>query len=213
MKTLRLKMSLSADGFCADAKSKLDWLFETESKDATKWDVAACTDASLHLMGSRTFRDMAAWWPTSREPFAPAMNTIPKAVFTQRAFDPAANRKLTTLGLKSAQKAMGHTQGATPSEEVINSWLHPQIFKGKLAASIKQLKHGHGKPLLAHGGAGFARSLIASGLVDEYWLLIHPVILGRGLPIFSEAGGRIDLKLVDSKRFKSGAVAQIYSVK
>ena len=90
MKKLLLKMSLSTDGFCGDTKGRLDWIFATESKDAIAWDVAAVSNASLHLMGTRTFCDMAAWWPTSREPFAPAMNTIPKAVFSRRGFDPAA---------------------------------------------------------------------------------------------------------------------------
>ncbi|MEI9902783.1 MAG: dihydrofolate reductase family protein [Asticcacaulis sp.] len=64
-----------------------------------------------------------------------------------------------------------------------------------MAEEITRLKAGDGKPILAHGGAGFMRSLLATGLVDELRLPIHPVALGKGLPIFT---GRHDLKLVEA---------------
>jgi dihydrofolate reductase len=61
-----------------------------------------------------------------------------------------------------------------------------------------------------HGGAGFARSLIAQGLIDEYALMVHPVALGKGLPIFSEFAVPRPFKLTISKAFPAGSVAQIY---
>lgn len=209
MKKLILKMSLSTDGFVGGPKGELDWVFATESKDAEKWEVDTIWDASLHLMGSRTYQDMAAWWPTSKEEFAPPMNEIPKAVFSRRGVK-KPNKALTTMGLKSAQAAYGDKQGAKASALVWESWLHPQVFTGNLASEIKRLKRGSGKPLLAHGGAGFARSLVKTGLIDEYHLLVHPVVLGKGLPIFTELPKRLYLELVESMSFKSGAVAQIY---
>ena len=84
MKKLVLKMSVSVDGFVGGPKGELDWIFRTQSKDAVKWDREMLWNASLHLMGSRTYHDMAAWWPTSKETFAPPMNEIPKAVFSRR---------------------------------------------------------------------------------------------------------------------------------
>jgi dihydrofolate reductase len=71
MKKLIPKMSVSVDGFVGGPKGEIDWIFSTLSKDATKWEVDTLWDASLHLMGSRTYHDMAAWWPTSKEVFAP----------------------------------------------------------------------------------------------------------------------------------------------
>jgi dihydrofolate reductase len=55
--------------------------------------------------------------------------------------------------------------------------------------------------------------LIGTGLIDEYRLLVHPVVLGHGLPIFSDLRRPLDLALIESISFKSGAVAQIYRPK
>ena len=65
-------------------------------------------------------------------------------------------------------------------------------------------------PIFAHGGASFARSLIAQGLVDQYVLLVYPIVLGQGLPIFSDLAMPRPLGLISSKVFPKGAVAQVY---
>ena len=212
MKKLILKMSMSADGFVGGPKGEIDWIFATLSPDAAQWAIATLWDAGLHLMGSRTYHDMAAWWPTSTEAFAPPMNEIPKAVFSRRGLK-GPSKALTTTAIKNAQAANGRTQGAVSPEKVWDSWLKPKVCTGNLATEIKRLKRGSGKPLLAHGGAGFARSLIATGLIDEFRLLVHPVVLGKGLPIFSEVPKPRYLELVESVPFKSGTVAQVYRVK
>ncbi len=212
MKKLVLKMSLSVDGFVAGPKGELDWIFRTESKDAEAWESSVLRNASLHLMGSRTYHDMAAWWPTSKERLvAPAMNEIPKAIFSRRGVGPPS-KKLTSMAVKSA-RAAHRAQGAKRSAEVWESWLHPLVCTGNLATEVKRLKRSTGKPLLAHGGAGFARSLIETGLIDEFHFLVHPVALGEGMPIFRDVSRPIDLRLVDSIPFRSGAVAQIYRPK
>lgn len=212
MKKLILKMSVSVDGFVGGPKEESDWIFSTASSDSDKWDVATLWNASLHLMGSRTYQDMAAWWPTAKSKFAPPMNEIPKAVFSRRGVR-APDRKLTTRGLKNSVAANPNQQGAKPSANVRESWLHPKICTGNLATEIRRLKRGSGKPLLAHGGASFARSLIRTGLIDEYHLLVHPVALGRGLPIFSDLRRQLNLSLLESIPFKGGAIAHIYRTK
>jgi riboflavin biosynthesis pyrimidine reductase len=53
-----------------------------------------------------------------------------------------------------------------------------------------------GLSIIAHGGASFARSLVAQGLVDQYDLLVQPVALGKGLPVFSDLGVPRPLKLM-----------------
>jgi len=58
-------------------------------------------------------------------------------------------------------------------------------------------------------GAGFARSLIAKGLVDQYALVIHPIALGTGLPIFSDLTAPRKLKIVNSTSFPSGVIARV----
>ncbi|TMA86273.1 MAG: hypothetical protein E6J65_03520 [Deltaproteobacteria bacterium] len=107
-------------------------------------------------------------WPSSTEVFAAPMNEIPKVVFsTSRFVNPAGN--------------------STPAEA---SWAAARVAGGDLASEIARLKQESGKEIMAHGGAGFARSLVRLGLVDEYRLLIHPVALGRGLGLFSSLPGR-----------------------
>ncbi len=73
-----------------------------------------------------------------------------------------------------------------------------------------KLKKQPGKDLIAHGGAGFAQSLVQTGLIDEFWLLTHPVALGHGLPLFSLLRKPLYPKLATVTAFSSGAVAHVY---
>jgi dihydrofolate reductase len=129
------------------------------------------------------------------------MNEVPKVVFSRTKNPPLST---TTKALEDANReAPVSTTGAT-------SWSRPRIAPGDLAQEIASLKAEAGKDIIAHGGAGFARSLVASGLVDEYQLLIHPVALGHGLAIFSELPQPLRLALVATHSFPAGAVAHVY---
>jgi dihydrofolate reductase len=207
MRELILKMSISLDGFVGSADGGIKWLFQNDP-EATAWTVETVWNASLHIMGSRTFHDMAAYWPTSTEVYAPPMNQIPKAVFTRQgaAILKGAN---TTTALKDARANAGAEAPKTlqPGAE---SWAASYVGSGDLAEEIAKLKVEDGKPIIAHGGANFARSLIATGLIDQYALLVHPVALGKGLPIFSDLAAPRPLKLVSARVFPKGAIAQIY---
>ncbi|HET6620182.1 MAG TPA: dihydrofolate reductase family protein [Dongiaceae bacterium] len=205
MRQLILKMSMSVDGFVGGPNGEIDWFFKGYDAGVTDWEVAILWQASAHLMGSRTFRDMVAYWPTSTEPYAPPMNEIPKVVFSRTG---AIGQGTTTRALEDAIRVRTAAEAPAPSN--LSSWTSPAIATGDLAEEIARLKQQDGKPLLAHGGAGFAQSLVKEGLVDEYCLLVHPVALGRGLPIFSGLATPIDLKLVSATTFATGAVAHTY---
>jgi dihydrofolate reductase len=86
-------------------------------------------------------------------------------------------------------------------------WTDSRIARGELRDEISRLKQEPGKDILAHGGARFAQALSRDGLIDEYRLVIHPVALGSGLPLFSDP---IDLELHGTKAFAKGAVALTY---
>ena len=79
-----------------------------------------------------------------------------------------------------------------------------------MAEEVARLKAEPGKDVLVHGGARFAQALTRLGLVDEYWLLVHPVALGVGLAMFRDLPKSIDLKLVQVKAFPGGTVAKTY---
>ena len=83
MRQLIVKIHLSVDGFCAKPNGDNTFLFDSMDAQLTEWVVADVWKAGLHLMGAKTYRDMASHWPTSKEPFAPPMNEIPKAVFSK----------------------------------------------------------------------------------------------------------------------------------
>ena len=206
MRQLILKMSLSLDGFVGGPNGEIDWIFKSFDEGTAAWTMATIWQAGAHLMGSRTFRDMAAYWPTSTEPFAAPMNEIPKIVFSRKA---SVGEASTTRALEDATR-LRKDGGALVTPAIAASWAEPTIASGDLAEEIARFKQQSGKPLLAHGGASFAQSLVKHGLVDEYHLLVHPVALGRGLPLFSGLAKPLDLKLVKATTFEAGAVAHIY---
>jgi dihydrofolate reductase len=200
-------MSISIDGFVAGPDGGIKWVFGSD-QEARAWTVETVWNASLHIMGSRTFHDMAAYWPTSTEVFAPPMNQIPKAVFSRQG--PAVLRNVNTTAALNDARANAGTGQSAELQPGARSWAEAYVASGDLAEEIAKLKAQEGKPIIAHGGASFARSLVAHGLVDQFALLVHPVALGKGLPVFSEVAAPTPLKLMSSKAFPGGAVAQIY---
>jgi uncharacterized protein YndB with AHSA1/START domain/dihydrofolate reductase len=85
-------------------------------------------------------------------------------------------------------------------------WGDTRILAGDLTHEIKRLKQEPGSYLLAHGGTHFARSLCLSGLVDEFRLLVHPVVLGEGQRIFVEP---MSIEPITTTAFSGGAVAHV----
>lgn len=88
-------------------------------------------------------------------------------------------------------------------------WVEPQIL-ADLRDDIMRLKQQPGKVLLAHGGAMLAQELVASELIDEYRLLVHPVAIGDGKPLFPQLKSPRNLRLVRSIPFASGSIAIVY---
>ncbi|GJD85695.1 dihydrofolate reductase family protein [Methylobacterium haplocladii] len=202
-----LKMSISIDGFVSDLDGRNTWMFGAD-REAKAWSADYLWNAGLHIMGSRSFQDMAAWWPTSTDMFAPPMNQIPKAVFSRQGAAALGNRH-DTAALDEARAKAGATQSAE-RQPGADSWTDPYVASGDLLEEIARLKAQEGKPIIAHGGVRFARSLVASGLVDQYALAVAPVALGQGLPLFSDLTAPKPLRLMSSQAFPGGAVAQIY---
>lgn len=208
MRKLILKMSVTIDGFVAGKNGELGWMFRTRSEESTQWVLDVVCQAGAHLMGSRTFNDMKAYWPTSTDVFAAPMNAVPKIVFSRSGL-PTPEQTTRALIDANAQNDEKGTPNPTAAQ-ALESWQNAAILTGNLSEEINRLKQQPGKPLLAHGGAAFAQSLVKLNLIDEYYLMVHPVVLGEGMPLFPQLPEPFDLKLVDVKLFKSGAAAHIY---
>jgi dihydrofolate reductase len=203
VRKLILKMSVSVDGFVGGPDGQIDWLFPTMDEEATAWTVDSIRRAGVHIMGSRTFRDMAAYWPASTEPFAAPMNEIPKVYFSRSG----------TAGTAGTTRALADANVHVPTPAAgcaAGSWQAARAAGGDLGDEIGRLKQEPGGDIIAHGGAAFARSLVRLGLVDEYRLLVHPVALGQGLPLFADLPAPLDLELTEAIAFKAGAVAHVY---
>ena len=89
-------------------------------------------------------------------------------------------------------------------------WAETRIARGDLAEEIAELKRETGKDMIAWGGAAFAQSLTRLGLVDEYRLVLQPVALGEGLPLFKGLAAPLRLELVEATTYDSGSVLHIY---
>jgi dihydrofolate reductase len=78
---------------------------------------------------------------------------------------------------------------------------------------VKRLKSEEGKDIIVMGGSSMGKSLFEAGLVDEFGVNIHPVLLGSGIPLFCEMDRRIDLELLECRQVRSGCVFLNYVVK
>jgi dihydrofolate reductase len=184
MRKLILKMSMTLDGYVGGPNGEMDWAARTTHPDGKAWVAATMEEAGAHVLGRKTYEGFAGYWPTSPDPLAPLMNDIPKVVFSTSA-DPE---------LPSAP-----------------GWEDPRVFTD-LAAGIATLKSEPGKDLLAQGGTSFARSLVQANLIDEYRLVVCPVILGSGQALFEDAP-TVDLELLDTVTFPTGTQALTYRPK
>jgi len=186
MRKLVLKMAISIDGFVCGPNGELDWFHRYSDEDGHLWIEKCLWEAGVHIMGRKSFEAMGSYWPTSMDSLAEPMNKIPKVVFTK-------------------QEDLDITKYE-------NSWSEALIAKD-LVSDIAKLKLQDGKYILAHGGASFAQDLVHYDLIDEYRLVVYPVILGNGKSLFTKAQKDIDLRLINSTSYPSGIIINSYQRK
>jgi dihydrofolate reductase len=206
MRRLVLKMSMTLDGYVGGPNGEVGWIMRTLTPEPAAWIEQTLRRAGAHLVGRRTYADMLGYWPTSTEPLAAPMNAIPKIVFSRSG---SLDHEPTTA-LRDATRAQ-RTAGL-PVVTPAGGWDGTRVLGGDLAEQIAALKAEPGNDLVAHGGASFARSLIGLGLIDEYRLLLHPVVLGSGLAIF-DGTPALDLTHIGTTTFPSGAQGLVYRPK
>jgi dihydrofolate reductase len=130
---------------------------------------------------------MAGFWPTAdADPDAPA----------------------TIAEFARLWRAMPKVVFSSTLEEV--GW-NSRLVRGDAAAEVERLKAEPGGDMEV-GGPTLASALIERGLVDEFRLVVHPVVLGGGTPFFPPLERRLALRLVESRRFSSGVAYLRYAV-
>ena len=132
------------------------------------------------LLGRRTYEDFHAVWP-------------------HRTDNPY------TEVLNNTQKYIASTTLKEPLP-----WMNSTLLKGDAVDAVARLKHQPGKDIVVLGSGELVQSLIRGRLVDQYVLLIHPLILGSGRRLFADTGSRAALKLIDTKSTSTGVVIATY---
>jgi dihydrofolate reductase len=111
-------------------------------------------------------------------------------------------RKLWDIVHSKQKYVFSRTQKGTDNKVV--------FINGQILEEVTKLKDKQGKDIWLYGGASLITTFIKLGLVDEFRLSVHPVILGEGKLLFMDIQARVNLKLVDTKSFSSGVVQLIY---
>jgi dihydrofolate reductase len=137
-------------------------------------------DFGALLLGRRTYEDFYAVWP-------------------QRKDDPISGI------LDNMQKYVASTTLREPL-----SWSNSTLLKGDAADAVARLREQPGRDLVIMGSGVLVQSLMRRNLIDEYVLLIHPLVLGSGHRLFSEGGPCAALRLVDTKTTTTGLVIVTY---
>ncbi len=133
------------------------------------------------LLGRRTYEDFASVWPNQTE---------------DNPF---------TAVLNNTQKYVA----STTLEEPL-AWSNSTLLKGDAAEAVARLKQQPGKDLTVLGSGALVQSLLRRNLVDEYVLLIYPLVLGSGRRLFTDGGAFAALRLVDTKTTTTGVVIATY---
>lgn len=169
---------LSLDGVMEDPM----WTMPYWSDEIAAYKRDELFAAAALLLGRVTFEAFAeAWAPrTSEDGYAERINALPKHVAT------------TTLA----------------PEGVVRKGWNARALEGDVETAVRALKGGAGGDLLVFGSATLVRSLVQAGLVDEYRLLIYPVVLGEGRRLFERE--RASLELVEARSFDTGVTALTY---
>jgi dihydrofolate reductase len=121
----------------------------------------------------------------------------------QAAFWPSQTGEMATL-------MNSHTKIVFSSRLPTLEWNNSRLAVSDVAEEIARLKREPGRDIYVTGGARLSQSLSQKGLIDEYNLTIHPILLGSGMPLFREPSEEIALTRVHTIPFESGAIHLIY---
>lgn len=89
-------------------------------------------------------------------------------------------------------------------------WNNSKLIRGNIPEEIKKLKRESKRNILIDGGSDLANLLMQHDLIDEYRLLVYPVVLGKGKRLFREDSPKLELRLKEAKALSNGVVALIY---
>ena len=182
-------MHISLDGFVAGPKGEMDWIkvdeeiFDYVGKRISETDTA--------LYGRVTYQMMENYWPTAGDKPTASKHDIEHSKWYSKV-----HKVVLSKTMKDANLA---------NTTIISDNLSDRINE------IKQSRDNGGKDILLFGSPTATHSLIQLDLIDGYWLFVNPIILGRGIPLFTDIKDKIKLQLLTTRQFGCGVTELNYT--
>jgi dihydrofolate reductase len=184
MRKLKLQMQISLDGF-VDGPNGLDANWNEEIINYSIENLATVDNV---ILGGKVARDFVPHWAS-----------IAKNPDNQDYFFAKRVTEIPKIAFSNTIK----------NGDLENT----SITKGDLTEEINKIKTSAGKDMLVYGGASFVSNLIKQKLVDECYLLVNPVALGMGVPIFNELENKLKLSNAEIRKFDCDTVLLCYRIK
>lgn len=176
--------NVTLDGYFSGANGDISWAHK-DQKDP-EWDAFVAENASGEgrlLFGRKTYELMASYWPT------------PLAAQNDPAVAEGMNSLPKTVFSRTLEKA---------------SWSNTRLVKGGLAEEVRRMKKGPGADIAILGSGSIVSQLAPEGLIDEYQIVVNPVVLGAGRTMFGSVKAKLALKRTKVRAFGNGNVLLCY---
>ncbi len=184
MQRLIVFNNVSLDGYFVDRNGDLSWAYNSIKDE--EWDQFVAGNASgggTLLLGRKTYEMMVQYWPT-----------------------PAAMQNLPAVA-----KGMNSMPKVVFSRSMDNAtWQNTRLVKGDLVAEVHKLKQAAGPGMAILGSGSIVAQLAPEHLIDEYQVVINPIVLGDGRTMFEGVKERLPLKTKSVRSFKNGNVVLTY---
>ena len=185
MRSVTYSMSASLDGYIAGPDGSFDW--PGFGEEVFRFWIDEIRGVDVHLMGRRLYETML-YWETAPED--PSLSD--------------AEREWAGLWNPLPKAVFSKTLSAVDGKA--------RLVSGGLAEEIERLRAEPGEGEIAIGGATLAAEASGLGLIDEYRVMVYPVLVGGGIPFFAREERRVDLELVETRTFNSRVVYLRYRV-
>jgi dihydrofolate reductase len=185
MRNVTYSMGVSLDGYIVGPDGTFDWT-EPDPEVFRFW-IDEIREVGVHLMGRRLYETMLYWETADQDP------SLGDAELEWAALWKPLPKVVFSTTLSAVQG-------------------NARLVSGGLAQEIERLRAEPEEGEIAIGGATLAADAAASDLIDEYRVIVHPVLVGGGIPFFPRRERRVDLDLVETRTFGSRVVYLRYRV-
>jgi len=185
MRRVTYSMSTSLDGFIVGPDGRFDW--GVPDPDVFRFWIDDIRAVDVHLMGRRLYETMLYWETAEQE------QSLDEAELEWTALWKPLPKVVFSTTLSAVQ---GTARLAT----------------GGVGEEIERLRAEPGDGEIAIGGATLAAEVAALDLIDEYRIMVHPVLVGGGIPFFARNERQVDLELIETRTFNSKVVYLRYRV-